>query len=68
MFFGGDSDGDGFTENEGEPISVFSSMKGSLLLNKPLTGSQYGGGNFWDASDGEFQVIKQWISEGAQNN
>jgi hypothetical protein len=42
--------------------------EGSLLLNKPLTGSQHGGGNFWDISDREYQVIKQWISEGAWNN
>jgi hypothetical protein len=42
--------------------------EGSLLINKPLTGSQHGGGSFWDVSDREFQVIKQWIAEGAQEN
>jgi len=42
--------------------------EGSLLINKPLTGSQHAGGNFWDVSDEEYQVIKQWIAEGAQQN
>jgi len=42
--------------------------EGSLLINKPLSGSQHGGGNFWDVADKEYLVIKQWIAEGAQQN
>ena len=42
--------------------------EGSGLINKPLTGSQHSGGNFWDVSDKEYQVIKQWIAEGALQN
>ena len=42
--------------------------EGSGLINKPLTGSQHGGGNFWDMTDSEYQVIKMWIEEGALKN
>lgn len=42
--------------------------EGSLLINKPLTGSQHGGGNFWDVTDTDYKVIRQWIAEGAKNN
>ncbi len=44
----------------------------SLILSKTVTGSTHSGGAFWDTyrdpSNIEFQVIRQWIAEGAQNN
>jgi len=40
----------------------------SLILVKPASGSQHGGGSFWNPGDKEYNLIKQWITEGALYN
>ena len=40
----------------------------SPLLVKPQTGFTHAGGVFWNLDDAEYNVIRQWIIEGANNN
>jgi hypothetical protein len=40
----------------------------SLLLQKCLEGSTHGGGAFWTVQSPDYQAIRQWIAEGANDN
>jgi len=40
----------------------------SDLLIKPSEGGLHGGGAFWNSEHEEYRVIRQWITEGAQDN
>jgi mono/diheme cytochrome c family protein/cytochrome c5 len=40
----------------------------SVLLTKTLEGSTHGGGVFWNRTSADYQVIRQWILEGASDN
>jgi len=40
----------------------------SLLFAKTLPGGTHGGGVFWDESSPDYRALRQWISEGAQEN
>lgn len=40
----------------------------SLLFAKTLEGGVHGGGAFWTRSSADYQALRQWIAEGAQDN
>jgi hypothetical protein len=40
----------------------------SLMLQKTVKGGVHGGGAFWNKKSSDYQALKQWIAEGAQEN
>ena len=40
----------------------------SPLLIKTSSGVSHGGGVFWESGDADYVALRQWISEGGQNN
>lgn len=40
----------------------------SSLFSKTVKGSTHAGGWFWNTTDEDYKVIRQWIAGGAQNN
>jgi hypothetical protein len=45
-----------------------SAPESSMLLAKTLEGAVHGGGAFWTTGSADFQALRQWIAEGAQDN
>jgi len=72
--YGGSLDLSAFEKDENSMMGIqdiinTNNPDASEILTAPMYGSKHGGGASWrSSSDADYQVIRQWIAEGAVNN
>lgn len=64
----GSADGTNGTKKGVKSIINTTNPDASKLFSATVQGAQHSGGWFWTSSDADYKAIKQWITEGAQDN
>lgn len=64
----GSADGTNGSKKGVKSIINTTNPDASKLFSATVQGAQHSGGWFWTSSDADYKAIKQWITEGAQDN